>query len=119
VEQRAKLRVEVRKLFNWAKNISKMGDWECFHEVQHAYRKATVVAKRNSWRRFYEIIEKASETSRLHRILSKENNPHLDCIKLPTGDYTGSVKEILGHLMDVHFPGSRGALRCLGWKSEA
>ena len=60
----AKLRVEMRS-FNRARNSRK--------EAQRAYKKAIVVAKRNSWRGFCEGIEKVPEASRLHRILSQEN----------------------------------------------
>jgi hypothetical protein len=35
----AKLRVEVRKLFNRARNLGKESDWERFRETQHAYKK--------------------------------------------------------------------------------
>jgi hypothetical protein len=31
----------------------------------------------------------------------------MGCIKLPSGDYTKLVEESLGHLIDVHSPGSR------------
>jgi hypothetical protein len=48
------------------------------------------------------------------RILSQENNTHLGCIKLPSGDYTGSVEESLGYLMDAHFPCSWGPSGGLG-----
>jgi hypothetical protein len=58
----AKLRVEVRRLFNRARNLGKEGDWEHFRETQRAYKKATVVAKRNSWRRFCEGIETSQDS---------------------------------------------------------
>jgi hypothetical protein len=109
----SKFRVLVRKLFNQARNTSKVGDWK------HAYRKAIVVIKRNSWEKFCWSIKNVLEASRLHRILSKGNNPHLGCIKLLSGDYTGSVEESLGHLMDVHFPGSQGTVWWLRWKTRA
>jgi hypothetical protein len=44
----AELRVEVRRLFNRARNSSTEGDWECFREAQRAYKKAIESAKRNS-----------------------------------------------------------------------
>jgi hypothetical protein len=44
----------------------------------------------------------------MHRILSQENEAYLGCIKLPSGGHIESVEESLGHLMDVHFPGSGG-----------
>jgi hypothetical protein len=107
-KEMAKLRVEVRRLFKMARNLGKEGDWERFRETQRAYKKAVVVAKTNNWRSFCEGIEKVPEASRLHRILVQENKTYLGCIKLPTGDYTESVEKSLGHLMNVHFPGSRG-----------
>ena len=65
-----------------------------------------MVVKRNRWRKFCERIKNITEASRLHTILSKENKPHLGCIKLSSVDYTGSVENSLGHLMDVQLPGS-------------
>jgi hypothetical protein len=109
-----KLRVEVRRLFNRARNSSKEGNWERFRKAQLAYKKAAVFAKRNSWRCFCEGIEKVPETSRLHRILSQENRTYLGSSKLFSGGYTELVEESLGHLMDVHFPGSWRAFRLLG-----
>ena len=104
----AKIRVEVRRLFNRARNSSEEGDWERFRETQRAYKKAIVIAKRNSWREFCEGIEKVPEAVRLHRILSQENKIYLGCIKFPSGDYTESMEESLEHLMHVYFPDSRG-----------
>jgi hypothetical protein len=103
----SKLRVEVRKLFNQARNSSVGGDWEHFREAQHAYKKAIAVAERNRWRGFCESIRKVPEASRLHRILSQGNKTYLGCIKLTSGNYTESVVECLGHLMAVHFTDSR------------
>ena len=57
----AKLRVEVRRLFNRARNSSK-GDWERFREAQHAYKKAIKGEKKivvessvNASRRFQRL----------------------------------------------------------------
>jgi hypothetical protein len=41
-KQLAKLRAEVRRLFNRARNLGKEGDWERFRETQRAYKKAIV-----------------------------------------------------------------------------
>ena len=98
----------MRKLLNQARNSSEVGDWERFCEAQCTYRKAIVVPKRNSWRGFCDSIERVPEASRLNRILSQETKTYLGCIKLTSGNYTESVEESLGHLMDVHFPGSQG-----------
>lgn len=59
-----------------------------------------------------------SEASRVDRLLSKENNPHLGCIKLPIGVYAGSMEESMGHLMDVYFPVSRGPFGDSGERPE-
>jgi hypothetical protein len=60
------------------------------------------------------IGEDSVKASRLHRILSQENKTYLGCIKLPSGGYTESVEKSLGHLLDVHFPGSWGPSSGLG-----
>ena len=98
----------MRKLFNLVRNKCNVGEWEQFCKVQRIYKKAKVVAKINIWKQFCESIEAIPEAFRLQRILSKENNPHMGCLKLPSGDYTGSVEKSLGYIMEVHFPGSRG-----------
>jgi hypothetical protein len=66
-----------------------------------------VVAKRNSWRRFCESIENVSQGNKA-TLNSQQRKHHLGCTKFPSGDYTGSVEESLGHLKDVHFAGSQG-----------
>jgi hypothetical protein len=63
---------------------------------------------------FCKGIETVPEASRLHRILSQENKAYMGCIKLPSGGYTKSVEESVGHLMNVHFPGSWGPSGGLG-----
>jgi hypothetical protein len=42
----AKLRVEVRRLFNRARNLGKEGDWERFRETQRAYKKSNSCCKK-------------------------------------------------------------------------
>jgi hypothetical protein len=54
-------------------------------------KKVIIVTKRNSWKIFCTSTETVPEASRLNRILSKANNMHLGCLKLPTGDYTKSM----------------------------
>jgi hypothetical protein len=58
----------VRRLFNVAK---KSGNWTDYKRTLTDYNKALTQAKRESWRRHCEEIEKAPECARLHRILSK------------------------------------------------
>ena len=109
----SKLRVEVRKLLNQARNTCNIGDWERFHEAQCANKKVIVVTNRNtrwfkydqdylcvnkskfvpvifeppcSWKRVCESIKAVSEASRLHIIRGNESNPRLGCLQLPSGD---------------------------------
>lgn len=100
---------EARKLFNQTRNTSTLGVWEWFHETQRACKKVTVVAKRNTCKKFFDITEAVPEAWRLFRILSKGNNTPLHCLELLTGDCNESVEEFLGQLMEVHFPGSQGS----------
>jgi len=100
----SKLKAEVRKLFNKAKSSRVPAHWEAFRRSQRRYSKEIVKAKRKSWWEFCEAIESAPEASRLCRILSSSQSPHLGCLKLPDGDYTNNTTETLKHLMEVHFP---------------
>jgi len=65
VERRRK----VRRLFNAAK---KSGNWTDYKRNVTDYNKAFRQVKRESWRRHCEEIEKASECTRIQRILSKD-----------------------------------------------
>jgi hypothetical protein len=78
------------------------------------YNKALWQAKRESWRRHCEEIEKAPECARLHRVLSKEGRSVVSSIQLDNGEYTTSEREILEELLRVHFPGSEIILEPTG-----
>jgi len=96
-------RRKVRKLFNAAK---KSGDWTDYKRTLTDYNKALRQAKRKSWRRHCEEIEKAPECARLHTILSKDEQRAICSIQLENGDYTTTEKETLEELFWVHIPGS-------------
>jgi hypothetical protein len=96
-------RKKVRRLFNVAK---KSGNWTDCKRNLTDYNKALRQAKRESWRRHCEEIEKAPECARLHRILSKDEQSAISSIQLKNGDYTKTEKETLEELLRVHFPGS-------------
>jgi hypothetical protein len=93
----------VRRLFNAAK---KSGDWTDYKRSLTKYNKALRLAKRDSWKRHCEEIEKAPESARLHRNLSKGGQSAIGSIQLDSGHYTTSEKETLQELLRVHFPGS-------------
>jgi hypothetical protein len=75
----AEKRRKVRKLFNVAK---KSGEWTDFKRTLTEYNKALRQAKRESWRRHCEEIEKAPEHARFHRILSKNEQSTIGSIQL-------------------------------------
>jgi hypothetical protein len=62
-------RREVRKLFNVVKTS---GNWTDYKRNLMDYNKALRQAKRESWRRHCEEIERTPECARLHKILSKD-----------------------------------------------
>ena len=103
----SKLTAETRKVFNRAREASTSGDWAQFRESQRAYKRATAVAKRYSWKKICDSTETAPEASSLHRILSEVTNTRLDCLQLPTGEHKGSMEGFLNHLIEIHLPDFR------------
>jgi len=99
----AERRNKVCGLFNVAK---KSGNWNDYKRTLTDYNKTLRQAKRGSWRRHCEEIEKAPECARLHRILSKDEQSAVSSIQLENGEYTTSEKGILEELFRVLFPGS-------------
>jgi hypothetical protein len=83
------------------------GDWTGYKRTLIEYNKALIQAKRESWRRHCEEIEKAPEYARLHGIISKDEQSTIGSIQLENGDYTTTEKETLEELFRVHFPGSK------------
>jgi hypothetical protein len=96
VEKRRK----VRRLFNAAK---KSGNWTDYKRSLMDYNKALRQGKRESWRRHCEEIEKAPESARLHRILSKGGQNAVSSIQLDNGNYITPEKETLQELLQVLF----------------
>ena len=96
-------RKKVRSLLNDAK---KSWNWTAYKRNLTDYNKPLRQAKRRSWRRHCEEIEKAPECARLHRILSKDERTEVSSIQLKNGEYTTSEKGILEKVLRVHFPGS-------------
>ena len=69
------------------------------------YNNSLRQAKKESWRRHCEEIEKAPQCARLHRNLSKDEQSAICSIQLENGDYTITEKETLEELFRVHLPG--------------
>ena len=78
-------------------------------ELSTDYNKALRQAKRESWRKQCEEIEKAPEYDRLQRILSKDGQSAISSLQLENGEYT-TEKGTLEELLLVHFPGSETIL---------
>lgn len=89
----SKFRSGERKQLNRAEKTNTLGDWARFEEAQRIYKKAIVVAKRDSWKTLCESIGSAPETFSLNRIISKGTNVHLGYLKLPNGSYTELIEE--------------------------
>ena len=105
---------KVRKVKNQLKRIGKDNPEanqthdsyrDCKRQLCYMIRKA----KSESWKNFCESIESSNETSRLRKILTKEKIVP-SFIKRNDGTWTESAEEILGTLMDVHFPDSTSNL---------
>ena len=96
-ERRKKVRFNLTK---------KSGNWNDYKRTSTDYNNAFRQAKRESWRRHCEEIEKAPECARPHRILSKDGLSVVSSIQLENEEYTTTEKGILEELFRVHFPGS-------------
>jgi hypothetical protein len=104
-------RRKVHRLFNAAK---KSGNWTDYKISLTDHNKAIRQAKRESWRRHCEEIEKAPECARLQRILSKDGQSAVSSLWLVNGEYTKTENETLEELLQVHFPGSEISLEPSG-----
>jgi hypothetical protein len=89
----AKRRRKVRRLFNAAK---KSGYWTDYKRSLTEYNKALRQAKRESWRRHCEEIEKAPECARLQKILLKDKQSAVSSFWLENGEYTTTENETRG-----------------------
>ena len=93
----AERRKKVHRLFNAAK---KSGNWTDYKRTVSDYNKALRQANRESWRRHCEEIEKAPESARLNRVLSKDGQSAVSSIQLENG-YIMTEKGILEELFRV------------------
>jgi hypothetical protein len=72
-------RRKVRRFFNVAK---KSGNWIDYKRILTDYKKALRQAKRETWKRHCEEIEKAPDCARLQRILSKDGKSAVSSLQL-------------------------------------
>lgn len=78
-------------------------------EARRRYTNAVHKAKRNGWRKYCANIRRIPEVARLTRLLEKNPQEMLGALKKEDGSYTENDEEILGMLLEEHFPGIRRA----------
>ncbi|XP_020298130.1 uncharacterized protein LOC109862474 [Pseudomyrmex gracilis] len=103
---RADLKVQLAMVttsFRTKNNLENVADF-LKNAITNAFELNCLPKLRNPLNKIH-CIESAPEASRLHRILSLDHRPHLDCLKLPTENVTEEATDTLKHLMEVHFPG--------------
>ncbi|XP_037931194.1 uncharacterized protein LOC119666005 [Teleopsis dalmanni] len=97
------MRREVRKLFNSAK---RSGVWVDYKTSLTAYNNEIRKSKRKSWKTFCDSVDNTPQMARLHKVLRKSHSNDIGLLKKSDGLYTTNGREILQHLLHVHFPGS-------------
>lgn len=101
----AKMKNKLGKLFNKAKSSRNANDWLLFKELQRSYKKEARKRQRSQWTKFCNSIESTSVAARLKRMLSKDPNQQLSCLKREDGSYTETLSETHELLLKTHFPG--------------
>jgi ribonuclease HI len=107
----ARLRKEVRKLWNKSKKKVKLGLLNDpivlkYKESLTNYSKEVNNSKTASWRKRCEELSNTDECSRLHKLLSADSFQKLGSLKDKRGHFSSNAKESLDILLDTHFPDS-------------
>jgi len=107
----AKMRKEVRKLWNKSKKKVKLGLHNDpivlkYKESLTNYNKEINNSKNASWKRRCEELSNTDECSRLNKLLSADNFQRLGSLKDKTGRFTTDAKKSLELLLETHFPNS-------------
>ncbi len=98
------LRTETRKSFRKAMTSKVEADWDTYRTCRREYKAAIQEAKRSSWRKFCQDVEKAPEMAKLSRILKAKSCPELGMVKLPDGTFTNNYGQVLEYMLETHFP---------------
>lgn len=83
---------------------SRKTDWETFQECRRTFRTACRKAKREAFREWCNSIEGVSETSRMHKILSKDRSSQVCSLRKTNGEYTSDKREMLDLFLSSSFP---------------
>ena len=87
---------------------SKLGnDWEAFKQAQLIFKNAARKAKRDSWRLFTESMNSHCATTRLAKIMRRNETVQVSNVLRPNGEFTESSVETMNCLLDTLAPGSR------------
>ena len=98
-----KLKKDLRRQFNHAKNTGMDEDWKEHSKLQKQYKKSVRKAKREAWQKFCEELESVSDVSRLRKALDRDPQATLEVLRKPDGGYTSSKMETLNLLVQTHF----------------
>jgi hypothetical protein len=92
-----------RKLCRLLNAAKKSWYWTDFKRNLTEYNKALRQAKRESWRRHCEEIEKAPECAKLQKILSKDGQSAISSLRLENREFTKTENET-GGITQSSFP---------------
>uniref|UniRef100_A0A1B6E7F2 Uncharacterized protein n=1 Tax=Clastoptera arizonana TaxID=38151 RepID=A0A1B6E7F2_9HEMI len=98
------LRVCARRAFNRAKKRKSPEGWGAYKTALQNFKREVTSAKRERWREFCTKVDGLSETARLARILTRDNDARLTCLKDGLGGYAESEEDILNLLLEANFP---------------
>lgn len=102
-----KLRSASRRLLNKALRANSEENWAAYRSTQRTYKRLVRKSKTDAWRKFCKEVEALSTAARLRRIFT--TGPHIKPggLVLPGGSTVEKHEDVLAHLIEVHFPGSR------------
>ncbi len=81
-------------------------NWDSYYEARCRYKKAVRSVKVDSWRIFYESIDKIPDLSKVRKMLAKDRDAIEKILKLSPGDQSRIPEKALGILLNTHFPGA-------------
>jgi len=98
------LRRKVRKAFNRAKKTRTPEGWNAYKGAQKAFKEGISKAKREKWQEFCSSMEGLADTAKLAKILAKDNDARLQCLKDRSGTYAETEEGTLELLLKANFP---------------
>lgn len=102
-----RLRRELGKLFNKAKNSRLDTDWGRYKIAQRHYKKRIRFRKSEAWQNFCSNINTANQAVRVKKVLAKGDQNLLNSLKKEDGTYTQTGQETSELLLKTHFPGCK------------